>query len=71
MTHPGPFRPPRTTPRPRIEGTQTAVVVGNTGDEIFTDKYGRVKVQFPWDRQGKHDANSSCWVRVATLWAGR
>ena len=41
------------------------------GEEIFTDKYGRVKVQFPWDRQGKNDANSSCWVRVATLWAGK
>ena len=54
-----------------MEGTQTAVVVGNAGDEIFTDKYGRVKVQFPWDRQGQNDANSSCWVRVATLWAGK
>ena len=66
-----PFRPARTTPRPTVEGTQTAVVVGNAGDEIFTDKYGRVKVQFPWDRQGQNDANSSCWVRVATLWAGK
>ena len=66
-----PFKPARTTPRPTVEGTQTAVVVGNSGDEIFTDKYGRVKVQFPWDRQGQNDANSSCWVRVATLWAGK
>ncbi len=66
-----PFRPERVIPRPRIEGTQTAVVVGNQGDEIFTDKYGRIKVQFPWDRQGKKDANSSCWIRVATPWAGK
>ena len=66
-----PFKPARTTPRPTVEGTQTAVVVGNAGDEIFTDKYSRVKVQFPWDRKGQKDANSSCWVRVATLWAGK
>ena len=66
-----PFKPAQTTPRPTVEGTQTAVVVGNPGDEIFTDKYSRVKVQFPWDRQGQHDANSSCWVRVGTLWAGK
>ena len=66
-----PFKPAQTTPRPTVEGTQTAVVVGNPGDEIFTDKYGRVKVQFPWDRQGKKDADSSCWVRVATLWGGK
>ena len=66
-----PFRPARTTPRPTVEGPQTAVVVGNSGDEIFTDKYGRIKVQFPWDRQGQNDANSSCWARVATPWAGQ
>jgi type VI secretion system secreted protein VgrG len=66
-----PFRPPRHTPKARVDGTQTAVVVGPSGEEIFTDKYGRVKVQFFWDRQGKNDANSSCWVRVATLWAGK
>ena len=65
-----PFRPERTIPRPRIDGTQTAVVVGNSGDEIFTDKYGRIKVQFPWDRQGQNNADSSCWIRVATPWAG-
>jgi type VI secretion system secreted protein VgrG len=47
------------------------VVVGQQGDEIFTDKYGRVKVQFPWDREGKKDANSSCWVRVGSVWAGK
>jgi type VI secretion system secreted protein VgrG len=65
-----PFRPERRTPKPFVQGTQTAVVVGPAGEEIFTDKYGRVKVQFHWDRGGKHDAGSSCWVRVATLWAG-
>ena len=66
-----PFRPPRETPRPVVHGTQTAVVVGPPGEEIFTDKYGRIKVQFHWDRQGKSDADSSCWVRVATAWAGQ
>ena len=66
-----PFKPAQTTPRPTVEGTQTAVVVGNPGDEIFTDKYSRVKVQLPWDRQGQHDTNSSCWARVGTLWAGK
>ena len=66
-----PFRPQRTTPKPCIMGAQTAVVVGPAGEEIFTDKYGRVKVQFPWDREGKADANSSCWLRVGTSWAGK
>ena len=61
-----PFRPPRLTAKPVVPGTQTAVVVGPSGDEIFTDKYGRVKVQFHWDREGKNNADSSCWVRVAT-----
>lgn len=66
-----PFRPVRLTPRPVVPGTQTAVVVGPSGEEIFTDKYGRVKVQFHWDRQGKNDAGSSCWVRVASILAGK
>ena len=66
-----PFRPQRTTPKPCVMGAQTAVVVGPAGEEIFTDKYGRVKVQFPWDREGKADANSSCWLRVGTPWAGK
>lgn len=66
-----PFRPQRTTPRPFVHGTQTATVVGPAGQEIFTDKYGRVKVQFNWDRDGKRDAKSSCWVRVAQVWAGK
>jgi type VI secretion system secreted protein VgrG len=65
------FRPPRATPRPFIAGTQTAVVVGKSGEEIWTDKYGRVKVQFHWDQQGKNDENSSCWIRVAQGWAGK
>ena len=66
-----PFRPARATRRPVVQGTQTAVVVGPSGEEIFTDKYGRVKVQFHWDREGKNDANSSCWIRVASFWAGK
>src|SRR5262249_52885134 len=67
-----PFRPPRTTPKPVMGGSQTAVVVGPSGpEEIFTDKYSRVKVQFHWDRQGKYNADSSCWIRVATAWAGK
>lgn len=64
------FRPKRSTPKPLIHGGQTAVVVGPSGEEIFTDKYGRVKVQFHWDREGQVDAGSSCWVRVAQSWAG-
>ena len=66
-----PFRPARTTPRPFIRGTQTAVVVGTEGEEIEPDKYGRVKVQFHWDRAGQFNLDSSCGVRVPTLWAGK
>jgi type VI secretion system secreted protein VgrG len=65
------YRPPRFTPRPFVQGVQTAVVVGPAGDEIFTDKYGRVKVQFHWDREGRKDQNSSCFVRVSHPWAGK
>jgi len=65
-----PFRPARVTPKPVIQGTQTAVVVGKSGEEIYTDEFGRVKVQFHWDREGQFDENSSCWVRVAQVWAG-
>ncbi len=65
-----PYRPQQLTPKPRTTGPQTAVVVGPAGEEIYTDKYGRVKVQFFWDRYGKKDENSSCWIRVATPWAG-
>jgi type VI secretion system secreted protein VgrG len=60
-----PFRPSRTTPRAVVEGVQTAVVVGPAGQDIYTDKYGRIKVQFHWDREGKNDASSSCWIRIA------
>jgi type VI secretion system secreted protein VgrG len=66
-----PFRPQRTTPKPFVQGPQTAVVVGPSGEEIYTDKYGRVKVQFFWDREGEQDENSSCWVRVSQPWAGK
>jgi len=66
-----PFRPQRVTPKPFVQGTQTAVVVGPAGEEIHCDKYGRVKVQFHWDREGKFDDKSSCWIRVSTLWAGK
>ena len=61
----------RLTPKPFVQGPQTAVVVGPAGEEIYTDKYGRVKVQFHWDREGKKDENSSCWVRVSQPWAGK
>jgi type VI secretion system secreted protein VgrG len=64
------FRPARITPRPRMGGPQTAVVVGPGGEEIYCDKYGRVKVQFHWDRYGKRNENSSCWIRVSNPWAG-
>jgi type VI secretion system secreted protein VgrG len=65
-----PYRPSLSTPQPRVDGAQTAIVVGKAGEEIWTDKYGRVKVQFHWDREGKDDEHSSCWVRVAQVWAG-
>jgi type VI secretion system secreted protein VgrG len=65
-----PFRPARVTPKPRVRGTQTALVVGPPQQEIFTDKFGRVKVKFPWDREAAQDQTSSCWVRVGTPWAG-
>ena len=65
------FRPPRVTPRPRVAGSQIATVVGPSGEEIWTDKHGRIKVQFPWDRVGVKDENSSCWVRVSQGWAGQ
>jgi type VI secretion system secreted protein VgrG len=64
------FRAPRITPRPVVHGPQTALVVGPSGDEIYCDKYGRIKVQFHWDRYGKKDESSSCWIRVAQAMAG-
>ena len=66
-----PYRPARITPKPIVQGTQTAIVVGPKGQEIFTDEYGRVKVQFHWDREGKRDENSSAFIRVSQVWAGK
>ena len=66
-----PYRPPRDTRRPTVLGVQPALVVGKAGEEIWVDKYGRVKVQFYWDRQGKKNENSSCWLRVSQIWAGK
>jgi type VI secretion system secreted protein VgrG len=71
IPHTVPYRPPRLTAKPVINGAHTAVVVGKAGEEIWTDKYGRVKVQFHWDREGKYNENSSCWIRVAQNWAGK
>ena len=65
------FTPPCITERPIVSGPQSALVVGPPGEEIFTDKYGRVKVQFHWDREGQNNADSSCWLRVSTSWAGQ
>ncbi|GBC62137.1 type VI secretion system tip protein VgrG [Desulfonema ishimotonii] len=65
------FRPPQIARKPKIYGAQTAVVVGKSGEEIWTDTYGRVRVQFHWDELGKNDENSSCWVRVTQTWAGK
>ena len=65
-----PYRPPQRTPKLRVEGVQSATVVGPKGQEIHTDEFGRVRVQFPWDREGKSDDKSSCWIRVSQGWAG-
>jgi type VI secretion system VgrG family protein len=66
-----PYRPLRKTPKPVVDGIQTAIVVGPGGEQIYTDNYGRVKVQFHWDRKGNNDENSSCWVRVSNGYAGQ
>ncbi len=65
------FRPARITQKPRIQGPQTAIVVGKAGEEILTDEFGRIKVQFHWDRYSPANENSPCWVRVSQLWAGK
>jgi type VI secretion system secreted protein VgrG len=65
------YRPPRLTRRPIVEGPQTAVVVGLRGEEIWPDEFGRVKVQFHWDREGQNTERSSCWIRVSQTHAGR
>ncbi len=66
-----PFRAPQTTPKPIVQGPQTAMVVGPKGEEIHVDEHGRVKVSFPWDRYSTVDENSSCWIRVSQSWAGK
>lgn len=65
-----PYRPPRRTPKPIVSGLQSAVVVGPKGQEIHTDEFGRVRVQFHWDREGKRNEDSSCWIRVNQGWGG-
>ncbi|WP_342376818.1 type VI secretion system tip protein VgrG [Myxococcus stipitatus] len=65
-----PYRPRRLTPRPTLSGAQTAIVVGPPNEEIHTDEHGRIKVQFHWDREGRRDDRSSCWIRVGQAWAG-
>jgi len=65
-----PMTPHRETRRPRIEGTQVAIVAGPAGEEIHPDQYGRIKLWFPWDRKAKKDGSDTCWVRVAQNWAG-
>jgi type VI secretion system secreted protein VgrG len=66
-----PYLPARVTPRPRVAGTQTAIVTGTQGQEVTTDSYGRVQVQFPWDTSTAGSTPTSCWVRVAQVWAGK
>lgn len=65
-----PYRAPLVTPKPTPRGVQTAIVVGPAGEEIYCDEHGRVKVQFHWDRLGRRDEHSSCWIRVSQGWAG-
>jgi len=65
-----PYRPERKTARPRVQGVQSAVVVGPPGEEIHVDEFGRIRVQFHWDREGSYNDNSSCWIRVSQGWAG-
>ncbi|MUZ66389.1 type VI secretion system tip protein TssI/VgrG [Agrobacterium vitis] len=65
-----PLTPHRETKRPRIEGTQVAIVAGPSGEEIHTDQYGRLKLWFPWDRKAQKDGSDTCWVRVAQAWGG-
>lgn len=66
-----PYRPPMATPKPCVMGSQTAIVVGPKGEEIYTDEYGRIKVQFYWDRYHKKDETSSCWIRCSQTYAGK
>nr|WP_275066932.1 type VI secretion system tip protein VgrG [Achromobacter spanius] len=61
---------PEPQPKPRLDGPQMATVVGPPNEEIYCDAWGRIKVQFPWDRLGRNDEHSSCWIRVSQNWAG-
>lgn len=70
IPHSTPYRPVRLTPKPVVQGMQTAVVVGPAGEEIYTNQHGSVKVRFHWDRLAKGDDSSSCWIRVSHPWAG-
>lgn len=65
-----PYRPPLVTPKPRVQGVESATVVGPKGEEIHTDEFGRVRVQFHWDREGRRDETSSCWIHVSQAWGG-
>ncbi len=65
-----PYRPPLKTAKARVNNVQSATVVGPPGQEIWPDEFGRVRVQFPWDREGTFDDHSSCWIRVSQGWAG-
>lgn len=65
------FKAPQITPKPHIYGTQTAKVTGKEGEEIYTEEYGRIKVKFHWDPSPENNESTSCWIRVATLWAGQ
>ena len=70
IPHEVPYIPILATKKPVIDGIQTAIVVGPADEEIYTDEHARVKIQFHWDREGTHDEDSSCWVRVSQMWAG-
>ena len=65
-----PATPHRTIPRPKIQGQQIALIAGPSGEQIFTEQYGRIKVWWPWDRRAKKDGSDTCWIRVAQRWAG-
>jgi type VI secretion system secreted protein VgrG len=66
-----PYYPPEKTPTPEVFGVQTATVVGPAGEEIHTDEFGRIRIQFPWDREGKNDETASCWIRINQSWGGQ
>jgi type VI secretion system secreted protein VgrG len=64
------YRPAQHTPKPRVNGVESATVVGPAGEEIHTDEFGRVRVHFHWDRESRMDDNSSCWIHVSQPWSG-